>query len=320
MSAERFTGSGRRSRTQQARKDTEAAAEERHAAGALVTLSNVGPSPLTDQPAEEHHLGDRLSGFVDGELDHDARDRVQAHLATCSDCLAEAEDERAVKQLLSEAVAPEPSPLLLGRLLAVGMDRPDDGEGTFGDSRLDGGGFGRGTGGGSFGRGGGFGTGALGAASPLPGVDPRAPQHDAYLPAVTRLRSVVAPSDGRPSGTAADRSARLSAARLSAARGRRFVFVAAGAFSVAAFALTGFSGLGGVEGVPEEPYGISVSPVAELGPGAGDVSPMNVPLREPVRAGYPIPAPLLGSPGGAPRLPDSSAPSPSATDLLSAVR
>ncbi|MGE7383347.1 zf-HC2 domain-containing protein, partial [Serratia bockelmannii] len=35
-------------------------------------------------PPAEQHLGDRLAALVDGELKHDARERVLAHLATCS--------------------------------------------------------------------------------------------------------------------------------------------------------------------------------------------------------------------------------------------
>ncbi|MFJ6212839.1 anti-sigma factor family protein [Streptomyces sp. NPDC092296] len=292
MSAERYTGS-RRSRSQQARPETEAAEERPQGSGALVALSNVGPGPGTDQPMEEHHLGERLAGFVDGELDHDARDRVQAHLATCPDCLAEAEDERAAKRLLAAAATPEPSALLMSRLLAVGGggrdggdplgDRLRDGVGSIGGSRLDGGSFGRG--------GAVFGSGSLGApVPPLPGYRPEGPgvvrRGDGS--AMTRLRNAVAPPDRRPAGTAAER-----AVRPSAARGRRFAFAAAGAFSVAAVALTGFGGLGGVDGTPEEPFGTSVSPVAEIG--SEDVSPLTIPLRAPVWAGYPVSVPGAGS-------------------------
>lgn len=303
MSAERYTGSGRRGRIHPVGRDAAAAAEEQQSTASLVALTNVvAPSPA-EQSAEEHHLGDRLAGFVDGELDHDLRDRVQAHLATCPDCLAEAEESRTVKQLLAESVTPEPSAVLMGRLMAIGMDRPDGGDSTFGGSRLDGGSFGRGEGGGSFGGGMAFGGGALGAAAPLAGLDPRAGQgrSPVDLRAVTRLRNAVAPPDGRPAGTAAERSPRPSAAR-----GRRFAFVAAGAFSVAAVALTGFGGLGGaVETTTDEPYGTSISPVADTGSGLDEVSPLNAPLQAPVRAGYPISVPA--------RLPYVMSVSPSST-------
>ncbi|MET8541851.1 zf-HC2 domain-containing protein, partial [Kitasatospora sp. NPDC004799] len=75
--------------------------------------------------AEEHHLGERLSAFLDGELGHDSRDRVQAHLATCPQCLAEADEGRAVKQLLGGTGTPGPSSALMARLMAVG-NLPDD--------------------------------------------------------------------------------------------------------------------------------------------------------------------------------------------------
>ncbi|WP_317620051.1 zf-HC2 domain-containing protein, partial [Streptomyces sp. CBMA156] len=118
---------------------------------------------------EEHHLGERLSGFLDGELGHDSRDRVQAHLATCPQCLAEADEGRAVKHLLTRTGTPGPSAGLMARLMAVGSlpeDAPADHDwqagrgrrdddddlpgggvaatGTLGGSRLDGGSFGRG--------------------------------------------------------------------------------------------------------------------------------------------------------------------------------
>ena len=44
------------------------------------------------------HLGDRLSALVDGELSHDERDRLHAHLAACKDCRAEAAALRALKR------------------------------------------------------------------------------------------------------------------------------------------------------------------------------------------------------------------------------
>ncbi|WP_033820756.1 zf-HC2 domain-containing protein, partial [Kitasatospora sp. MBT63] len=47
------------------------------------------PVRPVEPAADEHHLGDRLSAYLDGELGHDSRERVQAHLATCPQCLAE---------------------------------------------------------------------------------------------------------------------------------------------------------------------------------------------------------------------------------------
>jgi anti-sigma factor RsiW len=45
-------------------------------------------------------LGEKLTALVDGELDHDARDRALAHLATCADCRAEADTLRRLKSRL----------------------------------------------------------------------------------------------------------------------------------------------------------------------------------------------------------------------------
>ncbi|WP_139121227.1 anti-sigma factor family protein, partial [Streptomyces sp. SolWspMP-sol7th] len=44
--------------------------------------------PAARRCLSEQHLGDRLAAFVDGELDHDARERVLSHLATCPRCKA----------------------------------------------------------------------------------------------------------------------------------------------------------------------------------------------------------------------------------------
>ncbi|WP_316526452.1 zf-HC2 domain-containing protein [Kitasatospora brasiliensis] len=227
--------------------------------------------PVRPAAAEEHHLGDRLSAFVDGELGHDSRDRVQAHLATCPQCLAEADEGRAVKHLLTQAAAPGPSASLMARLMAVGNlpeDAPSDGRrpargrhdddddlpgggvaatGTLGGSRLDGGSFGRGAGAS-------FGAGALGADSPVPGVDPRAFGRGAVL------RPLIGRRTSRPEAAAPARPQSAAAVRTSA-RGRRLVFAAAGAFSVAAVTL---GGVGGLSTQGEERHGTTVSP-----PGAG---------------------------------------------------
>ncbi|MER5635805.1 zf-HC2 domain-containing protein [Kitasatospora sp. NPDC002227] len=221
------------------------------------------------EPVEEHHLGERLSGFVDGELGHDSRERVQAHLATCPECLAEADEGRAVKHLLTHSGTPGPSATLMSRLLAVAALPDDDlggpGPGALpgdpgalgiGGSRLTGGSFGQGAGAS-------FGAGALGAHAPLPGVDPRAvtpargrrprssaaawpPVQDGPVPdgSVTPLAERAARPHGRvrPAERFSPLAALLppaAAARPTPPRGRRFVFAAAGAFSVAAVTLGG---------------------------------------------------------------------------------
>jgi anti-sigma factor RsiW len=65
------------------------------------------------------HLGDRISAFVDGELDHDARERVLSHLATCADCRAAADQQRRLKGALAGAGAPAPSDTLLCSLISM---------------------------------------------------------------------------------------------------------------------------------------------------------------------------------------------------------
>lgn len=72
-----------------------------------------------------------LTALVDGALDHDARDRVHAHLAGCPRCRAEVEAQRALKARLCglRAAAPDPSGDLVARLrgLAVPGVEPADG-------------------------------------------------------------------------------------------------------------------------------------------------------------------------------------------------
>jgi anti-sigma factor RsiW len=65
------------------------------------------------------HLGDRLSALIDGELSHDERDRLLAHLAVCQDCRTEAAALRALKRrvgALGDAVI---GPRLLARLIEL---------------------------------------------------------------------------------------------------------------------------------------------------------------------------------------------------------
>ncbi|AUG79534.1 hypothetical protein CFP65_4813 [Kitasatospora sp. MMS16-BH015] len=337
------------------------------------------PVHLAEPASEEHHLGDRLSSFVDGELGHDSRERVQAHLATCPECLAEADEGRAVKHLLTHSGTPGPSATLMSRLLAVAAlpddEQPGDGAGgpggpgslagpagpiaapgTLGGSRLNGGSFGRGAGAS-------FGAGALGAHAPLPGVDPRAarprrsahhPEPLAARPAEHALTDLLLPGAARPEyvlAAAADpatatavalparsgveaagpgpverepaphRPARrrtaspfaallpapLPVARPSAARGRRFVFAAAGAFSVAAVTLGGVTTVSGLAGDGQR-HGATVTPVRG---GTGPVVPISgeVPVDFPV---YPVRA--SHGAGAVPQAPYSA--QPEADDLL----
>ncbi|GHF68782.1 hypothetical protein GCM10010218_57790 [Streptomyces mashuensis] len=157
------------------------------------------------QSPAEHHLGDRLAALVDGELGHDSRERVLAHLATCWTCKAEADAQRRLKSVFAEAAVPPVSDALLARLhsLPAVVSADDDarggpaagGERGPGDARR-----GRGAGAAEF--------------TMLPvfaagfSADGGFPVHDV----------------GRERGSS---------------RGRRFAFAAAGAVSLAAFALVG---------------------------------------------------------------------------------
>jgi anti-sigma factor RsiW len=65
------------------------------------------------------HLGEQVSALVDGELDHDARDRALAHLTGCADCRAEVDAERRAKARLSRLADPGMPPDVPGRLHAL---------------------------------------------------------------------------------------------------------------------------------------------------------------------------------------------------------
>jgi anti-sigma factor RsiW len=65
------------------------------------------------------HLGDRLSALVDGELSHDERDRMHAHLAGCPECRAEAAALRALKRRVGALGDAAMDKRLLSRLLAL---------------------------------------------------------------------------------------------------------------------------------------------------------------------------------------------------------
>ncbi|MBA9003864.1 anti-sigma factor family protein [Thermomonospora cellulosilytica] len=64
-------------------------------------------------------LGERLTALVDGELDHEERDRALAHLAGCDRCREEADTLRRIKDRLRALAAPPADP-------AGAPDLPDD--------------------------------------------------------------------------------------------------------------------------------------------------------------------------------------------------
>jgi anti-sigma factor RsiW len=67
------------------------------------------------------HPLDKLSAAVDGELDHDSRDRVLSHLVGCDSCRAKVAAERQLRTRLGalNCYTPEPSTDLTQRLLGV---------------------------------------------------------------------------------------------------------------------------------------------------------------------------------------------------------
>ncbi|MEU2251252.1 zf-HC2 domain-containing protein [Streptomyces sp. NPDC019224] len=180
----------------------------------------------TDPTPAEQHLGDRLAALVDGELKHDARDRVLAHLATCTRCAAEAAAQRRLKNVFAQAAPPAPSEGFLARLQGLpgeppgGDDdrqgRPAGGSGRFGDGLFPG-------------------TRPPGGRADLT-TGPGPLDGFGYLPAVhggaTALPAPPARSGFRihEVGRETDRSPW---------RGRRFAFAAASAVSLAAIALGG---------------------------------------------------------------------------------
>ncbi|WP_217553836.1 zf-HC2 domain-containing protein [Streptomyces sp. GbtcB6] len=198
-------------------------------------MSGSRPKPAERQLAEQH-LGDRLSALVDGELGHETRERVLAHLATCARCKAEADAQRALKSVFAAAAPPPPSESFLARLqgLPAGGD-PDGGGSPFG-------------GGDPSGRGSDSGVFDLSRDDRFEfGYVPARP-HD---PAAAAGRGFRIHPVGRPDG---DRSA---------SRGMRFAFVAAGAVSLAAVALGGVTA--GLPGAPAAD--------ARSGTGGGSVAP-----------------------------------------------
>ncbi|WP_330298414.1 zf-HC2 domain-containing protein [Streptomyces sp. NBC_00503] len=97
-------------------------------------MSGISPSPSPAEQASsaERHLGDRLAALVDGELGHDARERVLAHLATCSKCKAEADAQRRLKTMFVESAPPPLSAGLLARLQGLPGGSPDGPSGPSG--------------------------------------------------------------------------------------------------------------------------------------------------------------------------------------------
>ncbi|MBT2443293.1 zf-HC2 domain-containing protein [Streptomyces sp. ISL-36] len=197
----------------------------------------MSTTPAGPTPAEQH-LGDRLAALVDGELGHDARERVLAHLATCAKCKAEADAQRTLKSVFASTAPPPPSEGLLARLQGL----PGGPGGPGGDDR----------------RGGPFDD--LFGLGPAGGV-----KSDGFATAAVSPHTGFRIHDvGRPDH---DRSSW---------RGRRFGIAAASAVSFAAIALGGALPLESTvsAGARGEGTGSNVTPLraAATGGGTGGLS------------------------------------------------
>ncbi|MFG1809330.1 zf-HC2 domain-containing protein [Streptomyces sp. NPDC049040] len=234
-------------------------------------------------PAEQH-LGDRLAAFVDGELADDARERVQAHLATCPQCKAAATEQRRLKSVVAASELPAISAGLLARLQGLGgcgpKDGGDDGRGPGIDGRavldghdvhevpqggrrgpFDGGLLGSGV----------FGSGGRRQLSYLaPAPDLVAPGdgkgargfriHELARTLTGDQPDGRSPLDG-PAGRVPATAGPAAPAAGQASRGRRFAFAAAGAFSMAAIAIGGALPMeAGVDGSAHPDDGPAVTP------------------------------------------------------------
>ncbi|MCX4883405.1 anti-sigma factor [Streptomyces sp. NBC_00847] len=228
-------------------------------------MSGSPPSPAERRLAEQH-LGDRLSALVDGELGHESRERVLAHLATCARCKAEADAQRQLKNVFAEAAPPPPSESFLARLqgLPAGGDDSDGGS-PYGGGALPGSASGK------------FGTtGVFGMK--------RGDRFEfGYVPSTPHTPSSALPESGR--GFHIHDVSRHEAER-SASRGMRFAFVAAGAVSLAAIALGGVTTVSPTDTADARGgtgAGSNVTPTRTQGTGAA-TAPENQRRRGPLLA------------------------------------
>jgi hypothetical protein len=183
---------------------------------------------------------------VDGELGHESRERVLAHLATCTKCKAEADAQRRLKNVFAEMAPPPPSESFLARLQGLpGGDGDTDSEEPPG--------------------------GGLFAGVGLFGVKRNGPLdvfEFGYVPAGPHAATALAPSS--PSAREGFRIHDVSRhdADRSASRGMRFAFVAAGAVSLAAIALGGVATVTPGDTAAEARGGAGVTPARTQGTGA----------------------------------------------------
>ncbi|WP_432138728.1 MULTISPECIES: anti-sigma factor family protein [unclassified Streptomyces] len=201
-------------------------------------MSGSRPNPVEGHLAEQH-LGDRLSALVDGELGHDTRERVLAHVATCPKCKAEVDAQRRLKDVFAAVAPPAPSESFLARLQGLpGGGDPEDGGGT----PLGGGGL---------------------AAFRMRRPEPFALSYDPTRGPATALATGPAVRNPALAPGADDRGFRIHPVGRGDAersRGLRFAFAAAGAVSLAAIALGGMTG------------SVPVDPTADARGGSGNGS------------------------------------------------
>ncbi|WP_405843875.1 anti-sigma factor family protein [Streptomyces sp. NBC_01518] len=207
-------------------------------------MSGSRPTPA------EQHLGDRLSALVDGELGHESRERVLAHLATCTKCKAEADAQRRLKNVFAEMAPPPPSESFLARLQGL----PGGGGDTDGEEPPGGGLFAAG-----------IGVFGVKRDGPLDAFE------FGYVPAGPHAATALTPSS--PSRSAAREGFRIHDVSRhdtdrSASRGMRFAFVAAGAVSLAAIALGGVATVAPGDTAAEARGGTGVTPARTQGTGA----------------------------------------------------
>ncbi|WP_415951125.1 zf-HC2 domain-containing protein [Streptomyces sp. KLOTTS4A1] len=290
-------------------------------------MSGSQLNPAERQLAEQH-LGDRLAALVDGELGHDTRERVLAHLATCARCKAEADAQRRLKSVFAEVAPPPPSESFLARLQGLSdAGGPEDDRGGPFDRGDRAGPVDRGERTSAFARGGKgdpfgapFGEGVFGVRGGG-GLGLR-PESFSYAP--SGGRGGMLPGGDRAGGFRIHDVGRGGEARGSASRGRRFAFAAAGAVSLAAIALGGVSGMpvdsaearGGANASPPRSQGAGAAAESNRRRGAGQSADAEAPgkLPKPVAATgvaapevvapdqLPVTSPILNRPPALPPL------------------
>jgi hypothetical protein len=186
---------------------------------------------------------------VDGELGHESRERVLAHLATCTKCKAEADAQRRLKNVFAEMAPPPPSESFLARLQGLPGGGGDlDGEEPPGGALFA------------------AGIGVFGVKrdGPLDAFE------FGYVPAGPHAATALTPSAPSRSAREGFRIHDVSRhdADRSASRGMRFAFVAAGAVSLAAIALGGVATVAPGDAAAEVRGGTGVTPARTQGTGA----------------------------------------------------